>query len=101
MCFHPLSGFSSYFWTDSVDSDSDSKFSSPIGVFFLFLDGLPISVKNIIVFIPYRGFLLISMTRCSPQGLWGQVFIPYRGFLLISPTLCKLLSKPLLKADCV
>ena len=61
-----------------------SIFSSPVGVFFLFIikeyDRFLLGYK---VFFPCRGFILIYVLKSFLLSLLLLVFIPCRGFLLI------------------
>ena len=60
------------------------EFSSPIEVFFLFLGKTMFTIMFLLVFVPYRGFRLISMAVDMLTDDIIPVFVPYRGFLLIS-----------------
>ena len=59
-------------------------FSSPVGVFFLFIDNYRLADNDSLkVFVPCRGILLIYLLTLNFGDLLMLVFVPCRGILLI------------------
>ena len=56
ICFHPLSGFSSYLYLIEILKERNRKFPSPVGVFFLFIKTEVGTVVQVLGFHPLSGF---------------------------------------------